>query len=171
MALDALDALLDAAIPSSTSVSENATDGVEGPRTGAWSTCTTLVATGVKTNGFREILGIEVTSSEDGPDWRSSAAASHAVSPASRWSPPKPTTALIAAVGAIVPGGSWQHCHTSCAVIMMSITPKTSWQSVRSLPHSVFDQADPKSVGAQYSRTLDAYTSNYRCRRIGGGCF
>ncbi|MBJ8342928.1 transposase [Antrihabitans sp. YC3-6] len=78
---------------------------------------------------------------------------------------------MIAAIGAIVPGGSWQHCHTSCAVIMMSITPKTSWQSVRSLPHSVFDQADPKSVGAQYSRTLDAYTSNYRCRRIGGGCF
>ncbi|NQE69057.1 Transposase for insertion sequence element IS1081 [Nocardia gamkensis] len=40
----------------------------------------------------------------------------------------------------------------------MSICPKTSWPWVRTLLHSVFDQADPESVAARYDRMLDALT-------------
>jgi len=38
----------------------------------------------------------------------------------------------------------------------MSITPKSSWPWVRTLLHSVFDQADAEAVAAQYDRVLDA---------------
>ncbi|WP_247611062.1 transposase, partial [Nocardia gamkensis] len=43
-------------------------------------------------------------------------------------------------------------------VNLMSICPKTSWPWVRTLLHSVFDQADPESVAARYDRMLDALT-------------
>jgi len=38
----------------------------------------------------------------------------------------------------------------------MAITPKASWPWVRTLLHSVFDQPDAESVGAQYDRIIDA---------------
>ena len=41
----------------------------------------------------------------------------------------------------------------------MSTTPKASWPWVRALLHSVYDQPDATSVGAQYDRVLDAVTA------------
>jgi len=38
----------------------------------------------------------------------------------------------------------------------MSITPKSSWPWVRTLPHSIYDQPDADSVVAQYGRVLNA---------------
>lgn len=38
----------------------------------------------------------------------------------------------------------------------MAITPKSSWPWVKTLLHSVFDQPDAQSVGAQYVRVIDA---------------
>jgi putative transposase len=63
---------------------------------------------------------------------------------------------LVAAIGATLPGASWQRCRTHYTVNSMSITPKTSWPWVRTLLHSVFDQANSESVAAQYDRMLDA---------------
>ncbi|MGW5375713.1 IS256 family transposase [Nocardia sp. NPDC003999] len=116
-----------------------------------------LIATGVNAEGYREILGIQVTSGEDGAGWlaffrdlvargltgvRLVTSDAHA--------------GLVAAIGATLPGASWQRCHTHYTVNLMSVTPKTSWPWVRTLLHSVFDQADPQSVAAQYDRMLDA---------------
>jgi putative transposase len=63
---------------------------------------------------------------------------------------------LVAAIGATLPGASWQRCRTHYTVNLMSICPKNSWPWVRTLLHSVFDQADAESVAAQYDRMLDA---------------
>lgn len=53
-----------------------------------------LVATGVNADGHREILGVQVTTSADGPaGWRSSATWSPAACPGSSWSPLMPTPA------------------------------------------------------------------------------
>lgn len=41
---------------------------------------------------------------------------------------------------------------------LMAITPKSPGPWVRTLLHSVFDQADTESVAAQYDRMLDALT-------------
>jgi len=65
-------------------------------------------------------------------------------------------TGLVAAIGATLPGATWQRCRTHYAANLMSITPKSSWPWVRALLHSVYDQPDTKSVHAQYDRILDA---------------
>lgn len=118
-----------------------------------------LVATGVNADGYREILGIQVTSGEDGAGWlaffrdlvaRGLSGVKLVTSDAH--------AGLVAAIGATLPGAAWQRCRTHYTVNLMSITPKNSWPWVRTLLHSVFDQADPESVAAQYDRMLDALT-------------
>jgi putative transposase len=63
---------------------------------------------------------------------------------------------LVAAIGATVPGASWQRCQTHYAATLMTITPKTGWPWVRTLLHSIYDQHDADSVIAQYDRVLNA---------------
>ena len=115
-----------------------------------------LVATGVNGEGYREILGVQVTSGEDGAGWlaffrdlvaRGLSGVALVTSDAH--------AGLVAAIGATLPGASWQRCRTHYTVNLMSICPKSSWPWVRTLLHSVFDQADPESVAAQYDRMLD----------------
>jgi putative transposase len=116
-----------------------------------------LLATGVNADGHREILGLEVTSGEDGAGWlaffrnlvaRGLTGTLLVTSDAHH--------GLVAAIGATLPGASWQRCRTHYAVNLMSITPKSSWPWVRALLHSVYDQPDAASVAAQYDRVLDA---------------
>ncbi|WP_019930178.1 IS256 family transposase [Nocardia sp. BMG111209] len=118
-----------------------------------------LVATGVNADGYREILGLQVTSGEDGAGWlaffrdlvaRGLSGVQLVTSDAH--------AGLVAAIGATLPGASWQRCRTHYTVNLMSVCPKSSWPWVRTLLHSVFDQADTESVAAQYDRMLDALT-------------
>jgi putative transposase len=116
-----------------------------------------LVAVGVNADGHREILGLEVTSAEDGAGWlaffrglvaRGLSGVALVTSDAH--------TGLVAALGATLPGASWQRCRTHYAANLMSVTPKASWPWVKTMLHSVYDQPDAKSVAAQYDRVLDA---------------
>ena len=118
-----------------------------------------LVATGVNADGHREILGLQVTSAEDGAGWlaffrdltaRGLTGVRLVTSDAHR--------GLVEAIGAALPGASWQRCRTHYAANLMSATPKSSWPWVRALLHSVYDQPDAASVGAQFDRVLDAVT-------------
>ena len=116
-----------------------------------------LVATGVNVDGHREILGLQVTSAEDGAGWltffrdltaRGLSGVALVTSDAHQ--------GLVAAIGATLPGASWQRCRTHYAANLMGITPKTSWPWVRTLLHSIYDQPDADSVVAQYGRVLNA---------------
>lgn len=116
-----------------------------------------LIAVGVNAEGYREILGVDVTSAEDGAGWltflrslvaRGLSGVKLVTSDAH--------AGLLAAVGATLPGASWQRCRTHYATNLMAITPKSSWPWVRTLLHSVYDQPDTQSVGAQYDRIIDA---------------
>lgn len=117
----------------------------------------TLIATGVNAEGYREILGVQVTSAEDGAGWlaffrdlvaRGLSGVALVTSDAH--------SGLVAAIGATVPGAAWQRCRTHYAANLMAATPKTSWPWVRTLLHSIYDQPDAESVVAQYDRVLDA---------------
>ena len=116
-----------------------------------------LVAVGVNADGYREILGVEVTSAEDGAGWlaffrglvaRGLSGVKLVTSDAH--------AGLVAAIGATLPGASWQRCRTHYATNLMAVTPKTSWPWVKTLLHSVYDQPDADSVHAQYDRVIDA---------------
>jgi putative transposase len=118
-----------------------------------------LVATGVNADGHREILGLQVTSAEDGAGWlgffrdltaRGLTGVSLITSDAHR--------GLVEAIGATVPGAAWQRCRTHYAANLMSATPKSSWPWVKTMLHSVYDQPDAASVHAQYDRLVEAVT-------------
>jgi transposase-like protein len=116
-----------------------------------------LLATGVNADGFREILGLHVTTAEDGAGWlaffrdlaaRGLSGVALVTSDAHR--------GLTEAIGATLPGAAWQRCRTHYAANLMAATPKTAWGWVRALLHSVYDQPDAASVHAQFGRVLDA---------------
>ncbi|EBA41659.2 transposase [Mycobacterium tuberculosis str. Haarlem] len=119
----------------------------------------TLIATGVNAEGYREILGIQVTSAEDGAGWlaffrdlvaRGLSGVALVTSDAH--------AGLVAAIGATLPAAAWQRCRTHYAANLMAATPKPSWPWVRTLLHSIYDQPNAESVVAQYDRVLDALT-------------
>jgi putative transposase len=116
-----------------------------------------LLATGVNADGYREILGLHVTTTEDGAGWlaffrdlaaRGLDGVALVTSDAHR--------GLTEAIGATLPGAAWQRCRTHYAANLMSATPKSAWGWVRALLHSVYDQPDAASVHAQFGRVLDA---------------
>jgi transposase-like protein len=119
-----------------------------------------LLATGVNADGHREILGLQVTSDEDGAGWlgffrdltaRGLTGVQLVTSDAHR--------GLVEAIGATLPGAAWQRCRTHYAANLMAATPKASWPWVKTLLHSVYDQPDATSVHAQYDRLIDAIAS------------
>ena len=116
-----------------------------------------LLATGVNKDGHREILGLQVTSAEDGAGWlgffrdltaRGLTGVKLVTSDAH--------AGLVAAIGATLPGATWQRCRTHYAANLMSVTPKSSWPWVKTLLHSVYDQPDADAVHAQFDRVLNA---------------
>ena len=118
-----------------------------------------LLATGVNADGHREILGLQVTSGEDGAGWL----AFFRDLTARGLSGVKLVTSdahagLVAAIGATLAGATWQRCRTHYAANLMSATPKSSWPWVKTLLHSVYDQPDRDAVHQQYDRVLDALT-------------
>jgi putative transposase len=116
-----------------------------------------LIATGVNADGHREILGVQVTSSEDGAGWlgffrdltaRGLSGVKLVTSDAH--------AGLTAAIAATIPGAAWQRCRTHYAANLMSATPKSSWGWVKALLHSIYDQPDAEAVHAQFDRVIDA---------------
>ena len=116
-----------------------------------------LVATGVNADGHREILGVQVTTSEDGAGWlaffrdltaRGLCGVKLVTSDAHR--------GLTSAIAATLAGAAWQRCRTHYAANLMSATPKNSWGWVKALLHSIYDQPDAEAVHAQFDRVVDA---------------
>src|ERR1700722_3299378 len=86
-----------------------------------------LLAAGVNSDGHREILGLQVTSAEDGAGWlgffrdltaRGLSGVALVTSDAHR--------GLTEAIGVTLPGASWQRCRTHYAANLMSATPKSA---------------------------------------------
>ena len=114
-----------------------------------------LVVTAVNAEGYREILGLQLNTSEDGAGWlalfrdlvaRGLGGVKLVTSDAHQ--------GLVAAVGATLPMASWQRCRTHFAANLMSKTPKASWGAVKALLHSVYDQPDADAVHAQFNRVV-----------------
>src|SRR6201985_1930841 len=116
-----------------------------------------LIAVGVNADGHRELLGLQVASAEDGAGWlgffrdltaRGLSGVALVTSDAHR--------GLVEAIGATLPGASWQRCRTHYAANLMAVTPKAQWGWVKAMLHSVYDQPDAAAVHAQFDRLLDA---------------
>jgi len=118
-----------------------------------------LIAVGVNAEGYREILGIDVSTAEDGAGWLTVLRSLTARGLSGvRLVTSDAHAGLVAAIGATLPGAAWQRCRTHYTTNLMAVTPKASWPWVTTLLHSVFDQPDTESVGAQHDRITDALT-------------
>jgi transposase-like protein len=83
-----------------------------------------LIAVGVNAHGHREILGIDVATAEDGAGWlaflrsliaRGLTGVQLVISDAH--------AGLVDAIGAVLPGSSWQRCRTYYARNLLSQVP------------------------------------------------
>jgi transposase-like protein len=115
-----------------------------------------LVATGVNSDGHREVLGVKVATSETHAAWNTF----FADLVARGLSGVKLVTSdahqgLVEAIAANLPGATWQRCRTHYAANLMSVCPKSAWTGVKAMLHSVYDQIDADSVNAQYDKLLD----------------
>ncbi|WP_101831426.1 IS256 family transposase, partial [Frankia canadensis] len=118
-----------------------------------------LLAVGVNGDGHREILGLEVVSSEDGAGWlaffrglvaRGLSGVRLVTSDAHR--------GLVNAIAATLPGASWQRCRTHYLRDLLTFTPKSSQPWVATLVRTMFDQADANEVTVQFDRVVEALT-------------
>jgi transposase-like protein len=115
-----------------------------------------LVATGVNGDGHREVLGLQVATSETKPAWNTFFADLVARGLAGvRLVTSDAHAGLVEAIAANLPGASWQRCRTHYAANLMSTTPKSMWPAVKAMLHSVYDQPDADAVHAQFDRLLD----------------
>jgi transposase-like protein len=116
-----------------------------------------LIAVGVNADGHREILGLDVTSAEDGAGWlgffrsltaRGLTGVQLVTSDAHR--------GLVDAVGATLPGASWQRCRTHYLRDLLTQVPKAQSRWVATMVRTVFDQPDSDEVHAQFDRVVTA---------------
>jgi transposase-like protein len=61
---------------------------------------------------------------------------------------------LVAAIGAALPGASWQRCRTHYLPNLLAKVPKSAQPWVATLVRTVFDQPDADAVSAQYDRVI-----------------
>jgi len=116
-----------------------------------------LIATGVNAGGNREILGIDVTSAEDGAGW----VAFLRGLIARGLSGVKLVTSddhagLVNAIGSVLPGAAWQRCRTHYHRNLLTRVPKTAQPWVSTLVRTIFEQPDAASVRAQHAHVVTA---------------
>ena len=122
----------------------------------------TVVATAVNADGHREILGVDVITSEDGAGWtaflrglvaRGLAGVQLVVSDAH--------PGLKDAIAAVLPGASWQRCRTHFLRNLLTRVPKAAHGVVAELVRSIFAQPTEAAVHAQHARVVAELVTRY----------
>ena len=129
-----------------------------------------LIATGVNAEGYREILGIDVTSSEDGAGWLAflRGLAARGLSGVALVTSDD-HAGLVNAIAAVLPGAAWQRCRTHYHRNLLTRVPKTAQPWVSTLVRTIFEQPDPASVRAQHAQVVAALGGQAAGRRRPSG--
>jgi len=116
-----------------------------------------LIATAVNAGGKREILGIDVASSEDGAGWlaflrglvaRGLSGVQLVTSDCHQ--------GLRDAIASVLPGTAWQRCRTHYHRNLLTRVPKSAQPRVSTLVRTIFEQPDAGSVRAQHAQVVTA---------------
>jgi putative transposase len=116
-----------------------------------------LVATGVNADGHREILGVDVTSSEDGAGWLAflRGLVARGLSGVALVTSDD-HAGLVSAIGSVLPGAAWQRCRTHYHRNLLTRVPKSAQPWVSTLVRTIFEQPDAASVRAQHAQVVKA---------------
>jgi transposase-like protein len=121
-----------------------------------------LIATAVNADGKREILGIDVASSEDGAGWlaflrglvaRGLSGAQLVTSDCHQ--------GLRDAIAAVLPGATWQRCRTHYHRNLLTRVPKSAQPWVSTLVRTIFEQPDAASVRTQHAQVVTALEAKF----------
>ena len=116
----------------------------------------TLTAIAVNSDGHREVLGVDVVTSEDGAGWLGflrGLKARGLTGVALITSDAHP--GLKDAIEATFPGAVWQRCRTHFMRNLLCRVPKASQDLVATVVRSIFAQPDADSVRMQYEHVVD----------------
>jgi putative transposase len=116
-----------------------------------------LIATGVNADGHREILGVDVTSSEDGAGWLAflRGLAARGLSGVALVTSDD-HAGLVSAIASVLPGAAWQRCRTHYHRNLLTRVPKSAQPWVSTLVRTIFEQPDAASVRAQHAQVVRA---------------
>ncbi len=112
-------------------------------------------ATGVNHEGYRESLGLDIVTQEDGAAWlaflrglvaRGLSGVQLVTSDAH--------PGLVDAIRSTLPGASWQRCRTHFMRNLLTRVPRAMQRPAATLVRMIFDQADADTVHEQYTRAL-----------------
>ncbi|MFN2569552.1 MAG: IS256 family transposase [Candidatus Dormibacteria bacterium] len=115
-----------------------------------------VLATGVTTDGKREVLGVDVVTSEDGAAWtafirglvaRGLSGVRLVISDAHE--------GLKNAIAATLPGAGWQRCRTHFMRNLLTRVPKSAHAVVATIVRSIFAQPDGDTTWAQLRRVVE----------------
>src|SRR5437868_6606487 len=119
-------------------------------------------AVGVNAEGFRESLGLDVVTAEDGAAWLSFirglvARGLAGVKLVSSDAHP----GLVDAIAATLPGASWQRCRTHFMRNLLTRVPKSAQSFVATMVRTIFAQPDAVTVHEQHRRIVDQLASRF----------
>lgn len=121
-----------------------------------------MVAVGVNPHGRREVLGVELATSEDGAGWtgflrglvaRGLAGVQLVISDAH--------PGLVDAARSVISGAAWQRCRTHYLRNLLTRVPKSAQPLVATLVRSIFAQPDAAQVIAQHQRVVDQLSDRF----------
>jgi putative transposase len=123
----------------------------------------TVTAIGVNAQGYREVLGCDVITSEDGAGWtaflrdlvaRGLAGVRLVISDDHR--------GLKQAIAAVLPGAAWQGCRTHFMRNPLTRVPRSAQALVATLARSIFAQPTAEEVRAQHGRVVEQLDGRFR---------
>jgi transposase-like protein len=121
-----------------------------------------VIAVGVNRDGHREILGLDVITTEDGAGWlaflrglvaRGLSGTSLVTSDAH--------PGLVDAVASTLVGSTWQRCRTHYMRNLLTRVPKSAQSMVATLVRTIFEQPDAASVWAQHARVVEQLADRF----------